>query len=193
MKKPMVILAIVLVSLMALLWLALELIPRSEFLMSMAEFMAPGLIPTSRLRENLKSSNKDLVVETLAVLTERKDPAALDLAIPLLTRPDDYVWLNAAHYAGSCDRQEAVPYLIKALRHTAFRSDNERVALLQKMTGQDYGNDFGRWQAWWLKEHPDFVLDWDSSLGFAPRIPEKNATPGAAPSPPSSSRPKGER
>jgi hypothetical protein len=88
-----------------------------------------------------------------------------------LQSQEDYIWLNAALYTGACGRQEAVPYLIKALRHTAWRSDAKTVATLRELTGQNFGNDFSTWQAWWISQHPAESFDWTSSLGFQPRLP----------------------
>ena len=68
---------------------------------------------------NLQSTDTDLVRESLGLLCERRDPIAADRAVQLLTSPDDYVWLNSAEYLGAIGRAEAVPYLIKAFRHTA--------------------------------------------------------------------------
>ena len=103
-------------------------------------------------------------------LTKRRSPVAVPRAIELLNSNDDYIWLNAAIYLGACNRQEAVPYLIKALRHTAWRSDAETALYLRTITGADFDTDFGRWQQWWLASHPDFTFDWDSHLGYSPRI-----------------------
>lgn len=135
----------------------------------LVETAAPGTISTSTLRNNLQSANMDLVRETLSILAGHKDPGALDLAIPLLECSDDYVWLSAALYAGACGRTEAVPYLIKGLRHTALRADPDAVACLQRITGKSYGSDFAAWQQWWLQEHPGSTFDWESHLGSSPR------------------------
>jgi hypothetical protein len=94
-------------------------------------------------------------------------------AIELLHHPDDYISLNAALYLGACRRQEAVPYLIRALRHTAWRVDDETSRYLREMTGMNFGTDFQSWQQWWLTDHPDFQIDWESGLGPIPRLPKK--------------------
>lgn len=152
---------------LAVVWMA----PRSVFLSAFFEQFTPGLVPSSGYANNLKSDDPDLVRESLGFLNSRKDPAGVPNALPLLQSRDDYVWLNAALYTGACGRQEAVPYLIKALRHTAFRADPETVATLTALTGQHFGNDFAKWQAWWIGQHPGQSFDWTSHLGFAPRLP----------------------
>jgi hypothetical protein len=91
--------------------------------------------------------------------------------LPLLQSQDDYVWLNAALYTGACGRPEAVPYLIQALRHTAWRGDPDTIAALKSLTGQDFGGDFEKWRAWWQTQHPEPSFDWTSHLGFNPRVP----------------------
>jgi hypothetical protein len=172
-KRVVIVLSAVALLLIGALWL----VPRSMFLMSLVEHMAPGLIPASSFARNLDSDDSDLVRESLAHLRNRKDPIAVDRAVELLQSTDDYIWLNAAHYAGVCGRREAVPYLIKALRHTAWRSDDEKIRHLRDLTGQDFGTDFARWHEWWMTQHPDSSIDWTSHLGFSPRL-AANERPG---------------
>lgn len=156
---------------------AVWIIPRSPFLSGLIEHQFGPVIPASSYARNLDSSDNDLVRESLYFLTKRKDRVAVPKAITLLQSSDDYIWLNAAHYLGSCKRPEAVPYLIKALRHTAWRSDLETARDLHDITGEDFGTDFKRWQQWWLTKHPGFEFDWESHLGPMPRVtkddPEK--------------------
>jgi hypothetical protein len=162
--------AVILLVAVTLVFGAIWLVPRNMFLMSMVEHSAPGLISSSNYARNLDSKDPDLVRESLAHLTDRRDPIAVTRAVGLLQSTDDYIWLNAAHYVGVCGRQEAVPYLIKALRHTAWRADNATAQYLRQLTGQDFGTDFPRWQQWWLGLHPDSAMDWASHLGFSPRL-----------------------
>ncbi len=147
------------------------MIPRSTFLSAMSEHFTPGLVPSSSYVENLKSNDPDLLRESISFLKSRKDPAGVANALPLLQSKDDYVWLNAALYTGACGRQEAVPYLIKALRHTALRANPDTVAALSALTGQSFGTDFSKWQAWWISQNPNQSFDWTSHLGHAPRVP----------------------
>jgi hypothetical protein len=150
---------------------ALWLVPKSPFLMLMTEHFTPWLVPSSVYARNLDLQDNDLVRNTFWVLTRRRTLAAVPRATGLLQSTDDYVWLNAAEYLGACGQREAVPYLIKALRHTASHSDAENVGYLRNMTGQDFGTDFARWQQWWLAEHRDSTMDWTAHLGRAPRVP----------------------
>jgi hypothetical protein len=127
----------------------------------------PSFIPSSSYVRDLDSGD---VINSLLVLEERKDPIAIPKAIELLKRPDDYVWLSAALYLGACNRQEAVPYLIKSLRHADWRSDERAARYLKTITGTDFGTDFPKWQKWWLAKNPVTTFDWKSGLGFAPRL-----------------------
>ncbi|MBK8095044.1 MAG: HEAT repeat domain-containing protein [Verrucomicrobiaceae bacterium] len=156
--------AVIIVSLALIFWI----IPSSSFLSGLTENMAPGVVPAHRWAANLDSPDKDLVRESLSFLTTRADPVAVDRAILLLKHPDDYVWLNAAYYIGACKRQEATPYLIKALRHTARKSLDENVSRLESITGKHFGRDFEAWRSWWQNGHPNEVIAWDTGLGFAP-------------------------
>jgi HEAT repeat protein len=148
-------------------WIA----PRSPFVAGFIEHQFGHVIPASSFARNLDSDDNDLVRESLHFLTERKDPIAVPKAIALLQSTDDYVWLNAALYLGACKRSEEVPYLIKALRHTAWHSDSETAQYLRDVTGKDFGGDFSRWQHWWIASHPESKLDWESHLGPIPRVP----------------------
>lgn len=105
----------------------------------------------------------------LHFLSNRKDPSGVPQALVLLESSDDYVWLNAATYLGTCDKKESVPYLIKGIRHTAWRTKDERLLMLQHLTGQKFGNDFSTWQNWWENESGnDTTLVWDAGLGPNP-------------------------
>ena len=125
--------------------------------------------PSSRaLVRNVESGRGNIVHDSLDILTQRKDPIAVFHAIDMLDTKDDYTWLNAAIYLGACGRQEAVPYLIKALQHRASGSDDEEAGYLTALTSQNFGTDFAKWKSWWEKTHPDSQMDWNSNLGQSP-------------------------
>lgn len=105
-----------------------------------------------------------------SMLTEQRNPIAVEHALKDVKVPDAYLWVNAARYLASLGREEAIPYLIKSLRHTAFRGDDQAVLWLEDLTGEKFGANFGLWQNWWLAENPDSLIDWKSSLGPRPRI-----------------------
>jgi hypothetical protein len=122
--------------------------------------------PSSRaLTRNVESGSGDIVFDSLDILTQRKDPMAAYLEVDMLQSDNDYEWLKAAIYLGACGRQEAVPYLIKALRHAALRSHDQEAGYLTALTGQNFGTDFEKWKSWWEKTHPDSQMDWGSHLG----------------------------
>jgi hypothetical protein len=122
--------------------------------------------PSSRaLARDAENGSGDIVYDSLRILTQRKDPIAVYRAIEMLQSNDDYKWLDAAIYLGACGRQEAIPYLIKALRHKALRSQDQVAGYLTALTSQNYGTDFEKWKSWWEKTNPDSQMDWDSNLG----------------------------
>jgi hypothetical protein len=142
---------------------------RTELGIVMLQQCAPFLLPSSQLARNLDSTDPDVVRESFGIFADRRDPIAADRAVVLLKSPDAYIWLNSAEYLGGLSREEAVPYLIKGLRHTAWRSDSERVADLQHITGQSLGTNFVVWSNWWAQAHPTSAFDFDSALGPMPR------------------------
>ncbi len=160
-KRERIINTCVCVLLGAVVWSAINRIPENATLLPIAEAVAPGLVSASKLIDNLKSSDTDLLQETLSILTIREEPVALDHAIPLLQHADRFVWVPAALYVGSFNKVEAVPYLIKALRHGWKRSHEKCVAHLQSITGQAFENDFDQWKSWWENNHPDLEFDWN--------------------------------
>ena len=131
--------------------------------------IAPLLLPSSQLARNIAGPDPDLQRESLSILADRKDPGAVERAIELLRSDDDYVWLNAAHYVGALNRPEAIPYLIKAFRHTAWRSDNESLSYLSQITGENFGTDFKAWSNWWTVANPSASFDFEQNLGSRPR------------------------
>lgn len=138
----------------------------------LADHLLPGIV-SSRSYLRVIEEKKDLgdVYDAYYTLGRRRSPVAERQALEDVLSEDDYLWLNAGHYLGILERKEAVPYLIKALRHTAWRSDEERVELLQKMTGKTFGANFAAWKNWWLAGNPGAIpVDWESSLGHNPRI-----------------------
>ena len=135
------------------------------------EHAFPSSGSATNLVGKLNSPDTATVIQGFQRLTSRADPVGIPRALELLESPDESIWLNAAHYLGACKRSESVPWLIKALRHTSYRSDEATSAYLKGITGQDLGTDFVRWYNWWRVQPgqpPDF--NWTSSLGDAPRI-----------------------
>ncbi len=114
-------------------------------------------------------TNLSDVYDAYFILANREDPIAIKLALKDIKSEDDYLWLNASHYLGQMKRVEAIPYLIKALRHTAWRDDEKRVIILQELTSQKIGVNFFLWKKWWMDNNPQKVIDWNSSLGRSPR------------------------
>jgi hypothetical protein len=143
---------------------------RSPSILKTVERRYPGLLPAQAFARLLDSPDHATIMSGFYFLAKRADPIAVPRAIELLSHRDDYVWLNAALYLGACKRKEAIPYLIKALRHRASMADPDTVRYLHAITGESFGADFERWQQWWMTAHPNFEFDWDSHLGDPPRL-----------------------
>lgn len=107
------------------------------------------------LRVIERKRDLEQVYDSYSALTDRKDPIAIKAALDDVKSDDDYLWVGAAHYLGALDRIESIPYLIKALRHTAWRGDADRIKFLQSMTGEEFGRNFAAWKDWWVTENPD--------------------------------------
>mgnify|MGYP001598118559 CR=1 FL=1 len=141
------------------------------FIGSMTEYFFPGFISSSSYLDIIeKKDNRSRVYDSYFILSNREDPIAINTALTDIKSDDDYLWLNASLYLGRVRRIEAIPYLIKALRHTAWRSVDERVEMLNDLTGMRFTNNFTQWKAWWIQEDPEFEINWDSSLGHNPKI-----------------------
>jgi len=146
---------------------------------SIADAFVPGIVSSQSYKRVVMHPQRGTdPYSAYTILGWRKSPVARDIAAQHLHSDDAYLWMNAAHYLGCIGDPVAVPYLIKALRHTASRADEERRELLVALTGQDFGTDFVEWQRWWISRHPDFTIDWKRDLGRNPRITEPDgATP----------------
>jgi hypothetical protein len=127
-------------------------------------------LSNEELLNYLNSGDTIVVNNTLTFIEAKKDPFAVEKARVLLKSKDDYTWLCASMYLGACGNDESIPYLIKGLRHTAWRSDPRRVEYLQKITGQKFGTNFVQWKAWYEGSGGKANFDWDSSLGASPRL-----------------------
>lgn len=135
----------------------------------MAEFMLPGIVSSESFKREL-ANQSDSAYDAYCILGNRYSPIATEIALKHLDSKDAYLWLNSAIYLGRIGNLASIPYLVKSFRHTAWRGDDERRWLLVTMTGEDFGTDFEKWRSWWLSKHPDFKLDWESDLGFRPRL-----------------------
>lgn len=134
------------------------------------EHFCPGLIRTNSWVSVLDDDPSAYGYSIYGILEKRRTDAAVEYALEHIHSDDAYLWLNAASYLGSRERKEAIPYLIKAIRHTAWRSVDKRVDHLQHLTGQSLGRDFHAWKKWYMSTSPDVIPDWDESLGHSPSI-----------------------
>ena len=137
---------------------------------ALVDHFLPGVVSSQSLKRAVMHPESNDAYSAYQRLGQRRSEVAHDIALQQVSSIDDYLWMNAAHYLGCIGDSASIPYLIKALRHTAWRSDEERRQLLVKLTSEDFGTDFTKWQQWWLSQHPDFKIDWESHLGFHPRL-----------------------
>lgn len=172
MKKPI----IIVVCCIALAVIALVIVRQKSVLPPSVEgeHFYPQLITDEAWRESIAKDPTAHGYSGYGILQDRKSDAAIQEGLRDIQSEDGYVWMNAASYLGSRGRKEAVPYLIKALRHTAWRSDDERVELLRQLTGERFGNSFEDWLNWYAVQPNPVQIDWESSLGHSPRLPKTN-------------------
>lgn len=123
--------------------------------------LSGGAVGSGKLVENLSSDDRDLVMTSLHILRERRDPAGVAKARTLLESTDDCIWFNAAIYLGAVGDADAIPYLIKGLKHPAYRSYPEVAAELHDLTGESFGVDQAKWIAWWEKAKPGAVFSFE--------------------------------
>jgi len=138
------------------------------------ENIAPELISDEAWRQSVADDPTAHGYSGYGILQDRKSDVAIEEGLRDIHSEDGYVWMNAASYLGSCGRKEAIPYLIKALRHTAWRSDDERVELLRLLTGETFENSFEDWFKWYDAQPNPIPINWESSLGHSPRLPKIN-------------------
>jgi hypothetical protein len=125
-------------------------------------------VSSAELVKNLDSNNPDKVSDSLVLLKDRREPSGIAKAKRLLKSDVPDVWTNAALYLGAMGKAESIPYLIKALR-TADAQDQHEISIdLTAMTGNDFGNQFDDWHAWWLKKNPGESFDFDGNLASMP-------------------------
>lgn len=124
------------------------------------------LISSERLTENLSSLDRDIVRESLGLLRMRKNPIAKNEARELLQSGDDYIWFNAALYLASIDDSDAIPWLIKGLKHPARNAHDEVASGLEALTGHGFGKDQDQWIAWWRSQKPGVVFNFAYEEGL---------------------------
>jgi hypothetical protein len=126
--------------------------------------------PSENIVNNLSSSDADSVMTSLDSLKLRKDPAGQQQARKLLASSDDYLWFNAALYLAAIKDPQAIPYLVKGLKHPAWRAYPEVLRDLQDLTHQRFDMNQATWIDWWKKQNPT------STFSFTyPRLIQQSA------------------
>jgi hypothetical protein len=130
------------------------------------EIFFPRVTSDKSWHESIKKDPTAHGYSGYSILADRRSNIAIETALKDIHNPDPYVWLNAALYLGRFNRKESVPYIIKALQHTGWAKPEKYVVTLQRITGQKIGNDFKKWQEWYLSTPDPIKLDWESNLRF---------------------------
>jgi|GEM_PF-673178 len=141
--------------------LAYRGLTRSEFGLFILEDVLGVRVSSDILAQNLSSQDRDLVMTGLDLLEERRDPAGRETAHKLLESDDDYIWFNASMYLAAIEDQKSVPYLIKGLRHPAWRAHDRVAAYLETLTGQEFRKDQRKWIDWWKETNPELDFDFE--------------------------------
>lgn len=94
--------------------------------------------------------------------------------------------LRAVERVGELGRREAVPVLIETLGHENMNLRWSIARSLQMLTGQDFGVDRARWEAWWDRLLGDlYALErWVAGHVVEPRLPRPPVTEAPAPTMP---------
>ena len=118
-------------------------------------------VSSEKLVKNLSSTKSDLVQSSLWHLANRRDPAGKEPAQKLLLSKDDYIWFDACLYLAAIDDKQAIPYLIKGLKHQASGAHDEVAGYLEQLTDENFGKDQGKWIAWWKQNNPDSEFNFE--------------------------------
>lgn len=131
------------------------------------------------LPADLQLSDRDLQLIWLRNLRLKNDPSGTEQALKLLQSSDNYLWLAAALYLGELGEAEAVPYLIKGLKHPATRSREDVARLLRMATGEELGQDQAAWIRWWKTANPgsEFSFEYLDLQNAAASLREKSFIP----------------
>lgn len=136
---------------------------KSDTTMVVIGLSCPPLVSDASIASNLDTADRGLLVDSVSMLADRHNAVAMNKAREMMDGPD--TWVHGAMYLGHFGDMTAIPYLIKALRHK-FASGlyPEIAAELEILTGQHFGQDFGKWHDWWEQGHPSNNFDFDSYL-----------------------------
>ena len=136
---------------------------------SLAELQHPKLVSDASWIRELEDDPTSHGYGIYGFLEGSNSERVRELALQHVKSSDPYLWLNAATFLASINHDEAVPYLIKSLQHTAHRPAAERAASLRRITGQPFGDDFGAWCDWYMTQGAEVAPDWTTSLGHSPK------------------------
>lgn len=124
------------------------------------------------IADNLSSGDPGLLMNALIVLEGRRDDAGKEQAENLLAHEDNRVCYYATLYLASVGYEDAVPWLIRALRHPYSETNPMAREFLREATDRDFGSKQAPWIDWWQREHPDrsFQFSYASLDGDTARL-----------------------
>ena len=100
--------------------------------------------------QNLKAKDWQIRWYAASALGEEKEASALESLVDVLKNDDNgYVRAMAAWALGEIGDARAVEHLIAAITDESHDVQNRAPLALKQITGQDFGEDQAKWDAWW--------------------------------------------
>ena len=119
-----------------------------------------------------------LASDAYYVLEQRGRAGAENAALRDIHSDHHILWQYAAVYMASQGDERAIPYLIKLIRHTNQYSLDRRIEYLRNLSGQDFGESFTAWRDWYESQSDSINMDWESNLGYNPKVQRPLDTDG---------------
>ncbi len=126
-------------------------------------FLSPVVYSQSdqveRLIQNLNSEYRDLRMSAVWTLRKVKDARALEALINALKHKDLLVRAKAAEALGEIKNPKAVEPLIAILTDEEETVREFAAKALGDITGKDFGQDYDKWQKWWVQNKENIRKD----------------------------------
>ncbi len=126
-------------------------------------FLSPVVYSQSdqveRLIQNLNSEYRDLRMSAVWTLRKVKDSRALEALINALKHKDLLVRAKAAEALGEIKNPKAVEPLIAILTDEEETVREFAAKALGDITGKDFGQDYDKWQKWWVQNKENIRKD----------------------------------
>jgi HEAT repeat protein len=112
-----------------------------------------------RLIQNINSEYRDLRMSAIWTLRKVKDPRAEEALINALKHKDLLVRAKAAEALGEIKNPKAVEPLIAILTDEEETVREFAAKALGDITGKDFGQDYDKWQKWWVQNKENIRKD----------------------------------